>query len=212
MIFLLILFIKRDHVESHACHHVLTPGGRCAGGPIGVGCAVSTSLSVEPSGKLLTVGRNVRPSSNSLIWNESSRSQTLCMSDVISGHILRHKKRPLRMHQRTFLYLWFNGIYSAVHVSETAAVHTLCMKERQTRTSSVPSLQQAALFLCLHLSFPVSLLLPRLFSPWFLFHPTNISSFSLLHTTDQAKMHKNNICQTRHICIRYSSLNHVAHR
>lgn len=105
MILLLILFIKRDHVESHACHHVLTPGGRCAGGPIGVGCAVSTSLSVEPSGKLLTAGRNVRPSSNSLIWNESSRSQTLCMSDVISGHILRHKKRPLRMHQRTFLYL-----------------------------------------------------------------------------------------------------------
>ncbi len=41
-----------------------------------MGLGVSTSLSVEPSGKLLTVGRDERPSSSSLIWNESSRFQT----------------------------------------------------------------------------------------------------------------------------------------
>lgn len=44
-------------------------GGRYDGGPIGVGWGVSTSLSVEPSGKLLTVGGDERPSSNSLIFD-----------------------------------------------------------------------------------------------------------------------------------------------
>lgn len=55
-----------------ACHAELTPGGRCNGGPTGVGFGASTSLSVEPSGKEQAVGTNKRPSSNSLIWNKSS--------------------------------------------------------------------------------------------------------------------------------------------
>lgn len=61
---------------KHVFNDALIPGGRYDGGPIGVGLGASTSLSVEPSDKLLTVGRDGRPSSNSLIWNKSSRFQT----------------------------------------------------------------------------------------------------------------------------------------
>lgn len=54
-------------------HNELTPGGRCNAGPTGVGFAVSTSLSVETRGKEPIVGAAKRPSSNSLIWEKSSR-------------------------------------------------------------------------------------------------------------------------------------------
>lgn len=63
------------YIFHKACFYVvLTPGGRYGGSPIGVGWGASTSLYVEPSGKLLTVGKDERPSSNILIWKQEQQT------------------------------------------------------------------------------------------------------------------------------------------
>lgn len=47
----------------------LPPGGRCDEGPMGVGLGASTSLSVDPSGEVVTVDDRECPFSNSFIFD-----------------------------------------------------------------------------------------------------------------------------------------------
>lgn len=195
---LLVLFMKCPHVEFerswHACHDELTPGGRCDGGPTGVGCGVSTSLSVEPSGKLLTVGWDKRPSSNSLIWNKSSRFQTLW--HVWSNQTLWDKKnRLVRMYQRNPLYLWFNGIYSAVHVRDTGTVQTLWKTDRDEFSFITTAGINAASFLSLFSFLSTLCLISFILVSCFILPPSVASLYLTL--AGQAKIHKNNVRQTR---------------
>jgi len=60
----------------------MSPGGRYDGGPRGVGWGATTSLAVEPSGKLLAAGRNERPAPNNLIWNNGGGFQLHLHSGV----------------------------------------------------------------------------------------------------------------------------------
>lgn len=135
--------------------NVLSPGGR-------VGRDVSTSLSVEPPGKLLAVGGAERPSSKSVIWKQRGR----CLTHLLSIHCKHLQRFAVRMDGSDFLYLFFDRIYSAVHVIEAGAVHALCKKERHVST-----LQQTHTHMLLlrHLSFLILSSPPCLFHSCFFF-------------------------------------------
>ncbi|TNN80395.1 hypothetical protein EYF80_009419 [Liparis tanakae] len=93
----------------------MSPGGRYDGRPRGVGWGATTSLAVEPSGKLLAAGRNERPAPNSLIWNTGGRFQLHLHSGV---HKADCGVSPLGEH----FGLYWSEILRSV-VSRSSAAH-----------------------------------------------------------------------------------------
>ncbi len=110
-------------------------------------------------------------------------------------------------------YLGFNGIYSAVHVSEAGTVQTFCGKERQTKRSSISTKQQTHMLLLLHLSFPFSLrlcLVSFIPASFFVLAPSAVSLYLTLSMSSQDTQEQCPSKQTREF-IRNPSLNHVTH-
>lgn len=70
------------------------------------------------------------------------------MSEVIKLYGIK-KNRLVRMYQRNPLYLWFNGIYSAVHVRDTGTVQTLWKTDRDEFSFITTAGINAASFLSL---------------------------------------------------------------
>lgn len=160
--------------------NVLSPGGR-------VGRDVSTSLSVEPPGKLLAVGRAEHPSSKSVIWKERQMFDTS----------VKHPLQTLTAFccQEGWVWRIFFTFFSIAFILLFMSLKLVQFMHSVRKKDMFPhySRHTRCFFaICLSLFSP-----PRLvcFIPVSFFHPGTVGSIS--HRAGQAKIHKNNAHQTR---------------